>query len=163
MEQVRDDDRDMHEEEHAQQMLHTLADMVTSRREGGPVQSTKMHYIVPAWDGLWDILLKFYERCTWRIMNLHNPEAPVSPPPAAAPRCSAREGGTKCDVPKHEDHYLLMNCMAVKRNDASDKQRVSSVSSQVDFDFKLGADSRFNGIEAKLNDVLEELKQSRAK
>jgi hypothetical protein len=115
MEQVREDEGEKHLQEHTKRMLNTLADMVTSRRQGGPIASTITNYIMPAWKGFCEFLQKLKLHLDSRItpISRQNYEIPVSP-----------QNSTGSDSAQHpqkvvtvsEDHYLLMS-MPVQRSE----------------------------------------------
>jgi hypothetical protein len=115
MEQVREEEGGKHLQEHTKLMLNTLADMVTSRRQGGPITSTITNYIMPAWRGFCDFLQKLKLHLSSRItpISRQNYEIPVSP-----------QNSTRSDSAQHpqkvvtlsEDHYLLMS-MPVQRSE----------------------------------------------
>ena len=110
MEQVRTEDGDKHKEEHSDLMLNTLADMVSSKRHGGPI-GTLMHFIVPTCERFLHILLSLKSKCRTAYgsyISLRNVES------TSLTLDSTRLHVTRLDsdlVPMHEDHYFLMSTL----------------------------------------------------
>ncbi len=105
MEQVRTEDGDKHKEEHSDLMLNTLADMVSSKRHGGPI-GTLMHFIVPTSNRFLQILLSLKYKCQTAYGTYISVRHVDSTPSAL--------DSTRLDldlVPMHEDHYFLMSTL----------------------------------------------------
>jgi hypothetical protein len=101
MDQVREDEGEKHLQEHTKRMLNTLADMVASRRQGGPVSSTSTNYIKPAFKGFWD----FFQKLKLKIVSSQSsiPSDPTHHPQKV--------------VAMSERHFLLMSMVPVKRSE----------------------------------------------
>jgi hypothetical protein len=117
MDQVRQDAGGRHLQEHTKRMLNTLADMVTSRRQGGPVQSSITNYVMPAFEGFCEFLQKLKLHISSRITSMSRQinEIPVLPQ-NSSPSGSFAQHQQKV-VTMSEDHYLLMSMMPVQRSE----------------------------------------------
>ncbi len=96
-------DQEEHTEEHAKRMLNVLADMVTSRRQDGPLLSFAYSF-ASTFKGFWEIVLKLLAKVLTSFGSRHVPGSPVPRPPSK--KNSLSECWSRLN---HEDHYLLMS------------------------------------------------------
>jgi hypothetical protein len=105
------DNQEKHLAEHAKQMLNVLADMVTSRRQSGPLLSFAYSF-ASIFKGFWEIVLKLWAKVLTSFGSRRVPGSPV----ARAP--SKKKCLSECwSRLNHEDHYILMSCMPVPQQD----------------------------------------------
>jgi hypothetical protein len=101
MDQVRADEGEKHLQEHTKRMLNTLADMVASRRQGGPVLSTKSNYIKPALKGFCEFLQKLK-------LKIFSPQSSILSDPTQH---------SQKVVAMSEGHFLFMSMVPAKRSE----------------------------------------------
>jgi hypothetical protein len=103
-------DQEDHKEEHAKRMLNVLADMVTSRRQDGPLLSFAYSF-ASTFKGFWEIVLRLWAKVLTSFGSRYVPGSAVEVP-------SKKKSLSECwSRLNHEDHYLVMSYIPVRQQD----------------------------------------------